>query len=94
MPALIWHPDALADVARLHHFLAQHNPAAARRGASAIINTTGKIIKNPGLGAQRAEFREWPAKFGKRAYVIRYFILENGDVLITRICHSREQRPL
>ncbi|MBP1205634.1 plasmid stabilization system protein ParE [Duganella sp. 1411] len=42
MPALIWHPDALADV----------------------------------------------------AYVIRYFILENGDVLITRIWHSREQRPL
>lgn len=94
MPALIWHPDALADVARLHQFLAQQSPAAARRGASAIISTTGKIIKNPGLGAPRAEFREWPAKFGKRAYVIRYYILENGDVLITRIWHSREQRPL
>ena len=93
MPALIWHPDALADVARLHQFLARHNPAAARRGAAAIISNTTKIMKNPRLGAQRAEFREWPAKFGRRAYIIRYAILENDDVLITRVWHSREQRP-
>ncbi|MHA4868855.1 type II toxin-antitoxin system RelE/ParE family toxin [Duganella sp. PWIR1] len=92
MPALIWHPDALADVARLHQFLAQSSPAAARRGAAAIIETANKIIKNPRLGAPRAEFREWPAKFGKRAYVLRYFILANGDVLIIRVWHSREQR--
>jgi hypothetical protein len=44
MPALIWHPDALADVARPHQFLAKQNP-------------------------------------------------KNGDVLITRVWHSREQRP-
>ena len=94
MPALIWHPDALADVARLHQFLALKSPAAARRGASAIISATDKIIKNPELGIAHAEFREWPAKFGKRAYVIRYFILPTGDVLITRVWHSREQRPL
>jgi hypothetical protein len=25
--------------------------------------------------------------------MLRYFILENGDVLITRVWHSREQRP-
>jgi toxin ParE1/3/4 len=93
MPALIWHPDALADVARLHQFLAQTSPAAARRGAAAIIKTSDKIIKNPLLGSPRMEFREWPAKFGKRAYVLRYFILDNGDVLITRVWHSRETRP-
>ena len=93
MPALIWHPDALADIDRLHQFLAQRNPAAARRGAAAIIKTAGKILQHPHLGAPRAEFREWPAKFGKRAYMLRYFILENGDVLITRVWHSREQRP-
>lgn len=93
MPALIWHPDALADVARLHQFLSQSSPAAARRGATAIIKTANKIIKNPHLGAPRAEFREWPAKFGKRAYILRYFILANRDVLITRVWHSREQRP-
>ena len=94
MPALIWHPDALADVGRLHQFLAQSNPAAARRGAAAIIKTAGRILQNPYLGVPRAEFREWPAKFGKHAYVLRYFILETGDILITRVWHSREQRPV
>jgi plasmid stabilization system protein ParE len=92
MPTLIWHPEALADVARLHQFLAYRSPSAARRGAAAIISTANKIIKNPLLGTPRAEFREWPAKFGKHAYVLRYFVLDNGDVLVTRVWHSREQR--
>ena len=51
---------------------------------AAIISNTAKIMKNSGLGTPRAEFREWPAKFGKRAYVIRYAILEKGDVLVPR----------
>ncbi|NGZ87443.1 hypothetical protein [Duganella aceris] len=42
MPALIWHPEALADVDRLHYFLAQSDPAAARRGAAAIIKAAKK----------------------------------------------------
>ncbi len=93
MPALIWHPEALADVARLHDFLAQTSPSAARRGAAAIISASKKIIRNPLIGSPYAEFREWPAKFGRRSYVLRYFILADGDVLITRVWHSREQRP-
>jgi len=93
MPTLTWHSDALADVARLHQFLAQQNPAAAQRGAAAIIKAADKILKHPRLGVPRAEFREWPAKFGKRAYVLRYYILDNDDILITRVWHSREQRP-
>ncbi|MTV38976.1 type II toxin-antitoxin system RelE/ParE family toxin [Duganella radicis] len=91
---MTWHPDALADVARLHQFLSQSSPAAARRGAAAIIKAANKIIRTPHLGTPCAEFREWPAKFGKRAYVLRYFILDNGDVLITRVWHSREQKPI
>ena len=94
MPTLIWHPVALADIDRLHPFLAPSNPAAARRGAAAIIKTAGKILQSPRPGAPRAEFREWPARFGKRAYLLRYFILENGDVLITRVWRTREQRPV
>ena len=36
MPRLIWSPEALADVQRLYRFLAEKNPDAARRAASAI----------------------------------------------------------
>jgi len=92
MPALIWHPDALADIERLHDFLAQTSPSAAQRGASAIICAARKILKDPYTGSPYAEFREMPAKFGRRAYILRYIVLPNNDVLITRVWHSREQR--
>ncbi|MGA9991601.1 MAG: type II toxin-antitoxin system RelE/ParE family toxin [Thiobacillaceae bacterium] len=92
MPTLIWHPDALDDVARLYDFLAPASPSAAQRAASAIKDAADRIADNPGLGTPRAEFREWPAKFGRSAYILRYFVLSSGDVLITRVWHSREQR--
>lgn len=92
MPALIWLPDTLADIERLHDFLAQTKPTGAQRGAAAIIRAARRIQKNPYLGTTRAEFRELPAKFGRREYVLRYMVLPNADILIVRVWHSREQR--
>lgn len=92
MSSLIWHPDALDDIARLYDFLALASPSAARRAALAILTAADKIAEAPGIGTQRAEFREWPAKFGKSAYLLRYAMTQEGDVLITRVWHSREFR--
>ena len=93
MPALIWHPDALDDIARLYDFLAPASPSAARRAALVILEAADKIADNPGIGTPRAEFKEWPAKFGRRAYILRYFVMPTGAILITRVWHSRELRP-
>ncbi|WP_063533137.1 type II toxin-antitoxin system RelE/ParE family toxin [Burkholderia sp. MSMB1589WGS] len=92
MSTLIWHPDALEDVARLYDFLATNSPAAARRAAQIIVDAADLIAENPGIGAPRAEFREWMARFGRSSYVIRYAVLDAGDVLVTRVWHSREHR--
>jgi len=92
MPALIWHPVALADVARLYDFLAPVSPSAAQRAASIIRDAANQIAGNPTIGAPRAEFREWPAKFGRSAHIPRYHILPSGEALLTRIWHSRELR--
>jgi len=92
MSALIWHPDALDDIARLYDFLAPSSPMAARRAARVILEAAGGIVSNPCIGTPHAEFREWTAKFGRSAYILRYFILQTGDVLITRVWHSRELR--
>lgn len=92
MSALIWHPDALDDIARLYDFLAPSSPSAAQRAASIILEAADKIAKNHLIGNPHAEFREWPAKFGRSSYVLRYIILQEGDILITRVWHSREQR--
>ncbi|WP_063889442.1 MULTISPECIES: type II toxin-antitoxin system RelE/ParE family toxin [Burkholderia] len=92
MPALIWHPDALEDVARLYDFLVMNSPAAARRAAQIIVDAADLIAENPGIGAPRAEFREWAARFGRSSYVIRYAVLDGDEVLVTRVWHSREYR--
>jgi toxin ParE1/3/4 len=92
MPALIWHPDALDDVARLYDFLFPHSPEAARRAASVIHEAADLIAENPGIGAPHMEFREWPARFGRSAYILRYAVLDTGDVLVTRVWHTRELR--
>lgn len=68
MTSLIWHPDALDDVARLYDFLAPSSPTAARRAALIIQEAANSIADHPGIGTPRAEFREWPAKFGRSAY--------------------------
>lgn len=92
MPALIWHPDALEDIARLYDFLEPHSVIAAQRSALVIRDAVDQIVENPLIGIPHAEFREWPAKFGRSAYILRYFILPDGDVLLTRVWHSREHR--
>jgi plasmid stabilization system protein ParE len=91
IPALIWHPDALDDVARLYDFLAPASLSAAQRAAAVIRDAADKLAENPNIGASHAEFREWPARFGRSAYILRYYILPTGEVLVTRVWHSRER---
>ncbi len=93
MPTLNWHPDALADIARLYDFLATSSATAAQRSVLVIQEAAAKIAENPGIGTPRAEFREWPAKFGRSAYILRYYYVSKDKVLITRVWHSRELRP-
>jgi plasmid stabilization system protein ParE len=92
MPTLKWHPDALDDVARLYDFLAVNSPVAARHAASVIREAADRVAENPEIGVPRAEFREWFAPFGRSSYVLRYAILDGGEVLVTRVWHSRERR--
>ena len=92
MPALNWHPDALRDVERLYRFLADNSPSSAGRAIKAIRDAANQLAASPGLGAPLAEFRQFPARFGRSAYVLRYAVLQDGSVLIIRVWHSREDR--
>lgn len=92
MPALNWHPDALRDVERLYHFLAENSPSSASRAVEAIRDAANQLAATPGIGTPLAEFRQFPARFGRSAYVIRYVILDDSSVLIIRIWHARENR--
>ena len=94
MPTLKWLPEALADVERLHRFLAQVSPSAAQRAAGTILDAANRHAVHPEIGKPLEDGRrEWFAPFGAGAYVLpvlRYRIDTQGCPVVIRVWHSRE----
>ncbi len=76
MSRLIWSPQALQDVQRLHRFLADKNADAARRAVKAIRESVKVLAHQPGVGRpvedMEPEYREWIINFGDSGYVALY----------------------
>jgi len=93
MPRLRWSPAALADVARLHEFLASKSPDAARRAVQAIRQGVKALGHYPEMGRPveelPPEFREWVIEFGQGAYVALYHY-DGKQVVILAVRHGRE----
>lgn len=93
MARLIWSPAALQDVQRLYDFLAESNPAAARRAAGAIRAGMNILQNVPEVGRPVADlppaFREWPIAFGGSGYVALYR-LEGEVAVVLAVRHQRE----
>ena len=93
MSRLIWSPEALADVRRLHRFLAVKNPDAARRAAQAIRDGMQVVAAHPEAGRpvenMQPEFREWPINFGASGYVALYR-LDDREALVVAVRHQKE----
>jgi plasmid stabilization system protein ParE len=93
MPRLIWSPPALQDMQRLHRFLAEKNPDAARRAVQAIRQGVKVLAKQPGIGRpaqdMEPEFREWLIDFGDTGYVVMYRFDGTTAVLLA-LRHQRE----
>ena len=93
MPQLIWTPPALADVARLHAFLASKSPDAASRAVKAIRQGVKILGQHPEIGRpieeMLPEFREWIIEFGQGAYVALYRY-DGKQIVILAVRHGRE----
>ena len=93
MPQLIWSPEALADVQRLYRFLAEKNPDAAIRAASAIREGMQIVAGHPDVGRpvddMDPEFQEWPISFGASGYVALYR-LQQDVALVVAVKHQKE----
>ena len=76
MPRLFWSLHALRDVQRVHRFLAEKNPDAAKRAIPAIRQGVKVLSKQPAIGRPvddiDPEFREWLIDFGDSGYVVMY----------------------
>jgi plasmid stabilization system protein ParE len=93
MPRLKWSPPALADVARLHQFLAPENPGATQRAIKTIRQGVKVLSKHPEIGRPveelPPEFREWVIEFGQGAYAALYRY-DGKQVVILAVRHGRE----
>jgi len=94
MPQVVWLPEALADVERLHNFLAEKNANAASNAMRCIQAAARQLESFPEIGRLMADRlrREIFAAFGAGAYVIRYRLDEQGRPVVIRVWHSREWR--
>jgi addiction module RelE/StbE family toxin len=93
MPSLIWTPSALRDIRRLHDFLAEKSPDAAKRAVKIIREGAPILAKHPESGRPVEEmppgFRELILGFGQSAYVILYQYA-GKHLVILAIRHGRE----
>lgn len=93
MPRLVWSEPALADVARLHAFLAPKSREAAQRAVKAIRGGVKELGRHPEIGRpvedMLPEFREWVVEFGQGAYVALYHF-DGEQVVILAVRHGRE----
>ncbi len=95
MAEVIWLPEALDDIERMHDFLVEKNPVAASNAVVCIKAAARQLSDFPEIGRPMdndSDRREVFAAFGAGAYVIRYRLNATGEVVVIRVWHSRELR--
>lgn len=91
---LVYSWEAVADLARLRDFIAQHNPVAAQRIATELLARIQHLRQFPQQGRSVTLAPDPQALrdaiYGD--YVIRYLV-DRETIFILRIWHHYEDRP-
>lgn len=84
--------EALADLQRLRVFIAEHNPGAASRTSSHLIQGIQALMTHPKLGhpVDKAPDSETIRDLVLGSYIVRYLMLRER-VVILRLWHHREE---
>ncbi len=92
MASIGYAPRALADLERLHGFLAASDPRAAERTVDLIVTAIAMLEKHPLIGRPaESGLRELVMSRGKSGYLALYRYDEERDrVLVLAIRHQRE----
>lgn len=93
VPRLIWTPNALADVGRLHGWLKDKDAEAASRAVAAIRAGVRILGQSPHVGRPAEdmdpEYREKLIDFGNSGYVALYR-LDGDTAAILAVRHQKE----
>lgn len=93
MPSIKYSTQAIADLRRLHEFLATQDPDVARRAISVIRDALMKVAVIPERFRPvegKMYHREAIIDFGSSGYIALFRHLPNGDITIARIKHQKE----
>ena len=93
MPSVKYSAQAIADLQRLHDFLATQDKDVAKRAIAVIRDALKKIAVTPERFRPeegRIYLREAIIDFGSSGYIARFRHLPKGDILIARIKHQKE----
>jgi plasmid stabilization system protein ParE len=94
MTAIVWLPESLDDLQRLHEFIAEHNATAAAQAISTLLDAVESLRDFPEKGRPwdaEPDYRTLPVRFGARGYVVRYRLFEE-QIVIVRVWHGLEAR--
>jgi plasmid stabilization system protein ParE len=93
MPSIKYSAQAIADLKRLHDFLAMQDKDVAKRAISVIRDALQKVAVMPERFRPvegKMYHREAIIDFGSGGYIARFRHLPNGDITIARIQHQKE----
>jgi toxin ParE1/3/4 len=90
---IVWSPEATADLISLRAYLAEHNPAAARRVALRIIGLIEEVLaNNPHIGRPGRVPGTRELVIARTPYVVPYRV--RGSALeILRVYHGARRWP-
>jgi plasmid stabilization system protein ParE len=94
VPQVVYSRNAVANLERLHRFLTEKNPEAARRAIDTVLGKLKALERFPRLGPvdpDRPGVRQVFMPFGAAGCVARYRIIEDQDtVIVLAVRHMRE----
>ena len=86
MAKVVWAPNAIREIRRIHDYISPINPRAAAHLAEKLFDTGQSLASNPNRGRPVAG-RPWRELVIVYPYIIRYQVV--GDVVrILRVRHG------
>ena len=90
---LIWSPESIHDLLALRAYIAEHDPAAAKRVALHIIYCVEHLLsENPKLGYPGRVPGTRELVIAKTPYIVPYR-LRGSTIVIVRVYHSSRRWP-
>ncbi len=89
----IWSPEAIDDLAALRAFIAEDDPAAARRVVLHILyNVDALLSRHPAMGRPGRVPGTRELVIPNTPFVVPYRV-QNGKIAILRVYHSARRWP-